>query len=366
MSRVFAITILCTSVASAERSALEELAKALDVPHVEVSRLKQQPALERAPELNTWSPPMKFGLLNGEADDGLSQSTGYLARDDERLYVAIRSVAPLNGLPEKAQPLDGNVWSSDNVEVMLLPALDDALPYFQFAIDPAGSLFDAKINNKSWNSGADVKVFRDAESWTAVLSVKFSELGLKPGDVPALWRVNLHSYRAKRGTQKETDLAWSPTRSRSNHVPSRFGLACLNAEAIDRAAAAAWIEKRRGLQILLKQRFDNDVAPFTKAKLAKDANGSFLVSEESSVTLEKNFGDIKGLKMAFAYRTPADVHGLTVQGSGTVVRATRPGMSEVYGHALKVAQETCNDADGQTKAWDLGRDAFKFRRPYGH
>lgn len=344
------------------------LAVRLDVPFITIPRLPEALSLERAPELTKWSAPLKFGLLSGETADVLPDSTGYLACDDKRLYVAIRNAAPLDGLPEKAQPLDGDVWRSDNVEVLLIPGLDDSQTYYQFAIDPAESLFDAKGIDKSWNSGAEVKVFREKESWTAVLAVDVAAVGVTMEKLPALWRINLHSCRVKRGNQTESDLSWSPTRSRSNHVPSRFGLALLNdpRAKLDLAAAQVWVEQKRGLSILLKQRFDTDVAPFTKAKPAKDACGTFMVSEGPSVTLERNFGDISGLRMAFAYRTPADVHGLTVQGSGTIARTTRPGMTEVFGHGLKVAQETCNDADHKTMAWDLGRDAFKFRRPYGH
>jgi len=372
MRLLILLALFCAGTRSAEppvAPALELVCERLKVPGVRIPKLNELFSLDRLPDFSKWSKPLPFGLLSGVDGEKLPQSTGYLVTDGERLYCAIRNVAPIAGLPDKALPLDADVWSSDNVEFMLLPHFDDRRDYFQFAIDPAGNLFDAKGPDNTWNSGAEVKVFRDESSWTAVLGVKFSSLGLAAGTLPPFLRLNLHSCRVKRGEQRESDLAWSPTFSRSNHVPSRFGIAEVPAAAQHDTASVEilkWAEEKQGLHVLLSQNFDRDVAPFAKAKIQKEGGRSWLISNGPSTTLERNFGDIAGLKMAFAYRTPADVHGLTVQGAGTIARATRPGMSEVYGHGLKVAQVTCNDADGQTRALDLGRDAFKFRRPYGH
>ncbi len=90
------------------------------------------------------------------------------------------------------------------------------------------------------------------------------------------------------------------------------------------------------------------------------------VSGVRKTVLNRNFGSIHGLKMAFAYRTAPHQHGLVVQGAGTVVSGARPGLAVVVGRGVRTAQETCRDADRRTTASALGHDWYLFKRPYGH
>lgn len=368
-----AVLCICAYAAD-EAKVLDALAARMKVPAATAARLDQDPGLEAAPDLAKWGGPFALGYLDGRADKVPVTSEGYFATAGGKLFVALRCSDPdMPSVTSAPEPLDGNVWKGDSLEVFLLPGLDSTQDYFQFAVNPAGSLFDAHNNDKSWNSGAVVKVFRDDASWTAVIAVPLSAMLPKDAAAPALWRVNLNRSRTERTGLQDLDLAWSPTLSKSNHVPGRFGLAWLKdaGAAPDFAAANASLDQIEKIQIVLAQDFSKDIAPFSDGKPSKGESPwgeeTFLhLKGQNQTRLERNFGPIQGLHMAFAYRTAAHQHGLVVQGSGTVVRATRPAVSEVLGRGLKLAQETCNDADHQTTAKDLGFDAFLFKRPYGH
>ena len=74
-------------------------------------------------------------------------------------------------------------------------------------------------------------------------------LGVKEGELPPLWRVNLHRYRPARGGAPELDLAWSPTRSTQNHRPFRFGLVSFNnGKPLDAAAIIKELTMKAGRQ----------------------------------------------------------------------------------------------------------------------
>ena len=370
--------LLCLGLAAVasggEADPLAAIAARMGVPAARVPRLARPPDLNTAGRFPGWAGPLHFVPLSGSRDASPVKTSGYLACDAERLYAAIRCEEPdMNAVPSKAVPKDGDVWTGDSVEFMLLPGLDPAGAYHHFAVNPAGSLHDAKANDKAWDSGAVVHVVRDASSWTVVLAVPYAAVGVKPGEgAPPLWRVNLHRLRPRRGGAAEMDVSWSPTHSRSNHVPSRFGLALVEGMGtFDPAATMAFLDQAERLQVLLRQTFDKDAAPFDSGAIVQGdgPNGAtrFLrVEGKRQATLERNFGDIRGLQMACAYRTSPNQVGLVIHGNGTVVRACRPGKVEVLGRGLKVAQTTCRDADGASRAFGLGLDAYRFLRPYGH
>jgi hypothetical protein len=365
----------CAENASPPADPLGAIATRLKVHGVAVPRLAEALKAERPPDFSKWAGPLAFGRLDGAAGRTVPVRTdGYLACDASHLHLAIRCFEDnVSAVPARKAAHDGNVWAGDNVEMMILPGLDPTKPYFQFALNPAGSVFDARITDTSWNGSAITYAWREAKSWTVAASVPFEAMGVRTGAVPALWRVNLHRWRPERGRVKSLDLSWSPTNSRSNHVPSRFAVVHLAGlgKAIDAAAARRFLDESEKLQVLFRQDFSKDTEGFDAGEVVKaeEAGGtsSFLRCKgRRKINLQRNFGDIHGLRMALAYRTAPHQHGLVIHGQGTVVRAARPGCVEVLGRGLKVARRTCRDADGASRAVSLGFDAFLFKRPYGH
>lgn len=372
----FSTTVLFLASATfhlhAASGALDEIAARMKVPGAAAPKLSAALKPDAPPDFSKWAGPLNFGRLSGEKSGELAVKTeGFLACDATHLHIAIRSYeSPMSAVPNKKVELDGNVWAADSIEMMVLPGLDPTKPYYQLALNPAGSLFDARINDKTWNSNAKTYAWRDGKSWTVAASLPYASVGAKAGEVPSLWRVNLHRWRPKRDGARDMDLSWSPTLSRSNHVPARFGLVHLAGlgKAVDKAAAFSFLDAAEKLQILFRQDFEKHVEGFSAGEVVKDeSNGGFLRCKgKRKITLQRNFGAIQGLHMAIAYRTAPHQQGLVIHGAGTETRAARPGLVQVLGRGLAVARTTCQDADGKSRAYDLGFDAFRFKRPYGH
>jgi len=249
------------------------IARMCGVPSVTFEVLKRAPAMDAVPDLADWGQPLGFQNLTGFGENPPVGTRGYVACHGQHLYLAIRCDDALaKEIVSKPVPRDGDVWAGDCAEFMLLPGYDPAGAYYHFAVNPAGSLYDAMGKDKSWDSSSsgqrrgdgtggtpaptvvaagfqpadpgDAKVFTviDATGWLAVIRVPLAALGLKEGEAPSVWRVNLFRSRPKRGGAPALDLAWAPTGSDQNHVPSRFGVASLESgRAPDAAALEAWL-----------------------------------------------------------------------------------------------------------------------------
>ncbi len=126
---------------------------------------------------------------------------------------------------------DGPLWKEDVFEVFLSPE-DPPRIYYEFEVNPLGTLFDARVSSPdlaratmrsetAWNcAGFAARVTRGPARWSASLRVPLGELCA--GDPPALWRANF--YRIDRGAVDEYS-AWAPTLADPPdfHVPGRFG-----------------------------------------------------------------------------------------------------------------------------------------------
>lgn len=87
---------------------------------------------------------------------------------------------------------DGKVWRDDCFELFLQPDLSGKA-YFHWVGNAAGTLYDARcegfVRDKSWNSGATVKVAKRGDGWSALLTVPFAALGGVPAP-DAVWGFN--------------------------------------------------------------------------------------------------------------------------------------------------------------------------------
>ena len=129
---------------------------------------------------------------------------------------------------ERDEPL----WKEDVFELFLAP-LDPPAAYFEFEVNPLGTLFDARIHSPdgrrasmqtetTWDCrGFEAKVSRREGRWSASLRIPLDSLAADP--FPLQWRANF--YRIDRGEVDEYS-AWSPTLADpvDFHVPERFGV----------------------------------------------------------------------------------------------------------------------------------------------
>lgn len=126
---------------------------------------------------------------------------------------------------------DAALWREDVFEVFLSPA-DPPRVYYEFEVNPLGTLFDARIASPNLRrDGMSVAVEWDCPDFSASVAVRPGRwsatlripLGpLCDGRPPARWRANF--YRIDRGPADEFS-AWVPTLKDPPdfHVPERFG-----------------------------------------------------------------------------------------------------------------------------------------------
>jgi hypothetical protein len=144
---------------------------------------------------------------------------------------------------------DEPLWTEDVYEVFLSPC-DPPTVYFEFEINPLGTLFDARIESPdlaratiradvSWDlTGLRGKSRTPPGRWSAVLEIPLAPMvealplpmgegrgegGSSRRELPRTWRANF--YRVDRGAVDEF-TAWSPTRSNPPdfHQAKRFGV----------------------------------------------------------------------------------------------------------------------------------------------
>jgi hypothetical protein len=126
------------------------------------------------------------------------------------------------------------IYDEEVVEVFIAAGHDIPTRYFEFEVSPYGVLFDCVITNPSrhpeepydvderWNAeGLEwyAEAYPEKQHWWATLILPWHALG----GYQAVWRANF--YRIERSQRSGTELScWSPTFSKSFHVPARFGI----------------------------------------------------------------------------------------------------------------------------------------------
>jgi hypothetical protein len=142
-----------------------------------------------------------------------------------------RDEAAVATLTERDAPL----WQEDVFEIFLSPE-DPPRTYFEFEVNPLGTLFDARVESPQlrregmrvateWDcDGFAARVTVRPGRWSVSVRIPFAPLcGEAP---PQRWRANF--YRIDRGPKDEYS-AWAPTfRDPPDfHVPERFGILSL-------------------------------------------------------------------------------------------------------------------------------------------
>jgi len=129
--------------------------------------------------------------------------------------VAFRCVEPAGDKIRAARRShDGEIWSDDSVEMFL----GFGGTYFHFGVNAAGSTYDGKAKDATWNSGFRAAVAKAKGEWTAELAIPLDKL-IGEGKSPSAWAANFNRNRHVEGAWQES--AWSPTLSGDSHVPAR-------------------------------------------------------------------------------------------------------------------------------------------------
>jgi len=204
-------------------------------PAVQAQRgLMQAAIVEKGPPIDgtlespIWQkcPPLTLGECTTERP-GPMKTTARVLFDATHLYVAWQCEEPdTAGLKQDADQRDGDVWKDDSVELFVTG--DSRRGYFHFAINPRGTLYDArssssKRDDTSYDADAVVKTsIEPGKQWTATLSVPLNELAAYVGD-DQTWVVNLNRTRPARGQLGLTEWSWAVMGSNDYHQVLDYG-----------------------------------------------------------------------------------------------------------------------------------------------
>jgi hypothetical protein len=139
--------------------------------------------------------------------------------DDRCLYLAVTLPLPPGARPRTdVRDRDGQVWTDDAIEVFIDPTGQHQSEY-QFVVNAAGTQADLKDEGPSWNGPWQAATAVQPDSWTALLAIPWSTLGLA---TPADRTVLGLNVGWDRQTPAALPASWVPL-SGSFHQPARFG-----------------------------------------------------------------------------------------------------------------------------------------------
>lgn len=154
----------------------------------------------------------------------IEATTARVLLGDGRLYIGVRCAErDVKNVVAQDRPDGKDVFRDDSVELFLAPGRKESADYRQIVVNPLGSFYAGRGKKAASRDGIVVKTKTGANEWTAVIEVPFENLGLKAGEVPALWGFNVVRNRAPRSGEPEQASAWSLPYSWTVHNPARFG-----------------------------------------------------------------------------------------------------------------------------------------------
>ena len=150
--------------------------------------------------------------------------TAYVLMDKKALYIITRVETSVPVLMYSDKPRDSELWKSDCIDIFIDPS-GDGSEYYHIITNAAGSLYDAKQSDTSWNPGIVIKLGIEKEkAWIMEMKIPLSDIGVKLSEIKKTWSFNINHFKPNEEEEvPDVDLAWSPTGSDSSHVPEMFG-----------------------------------------------------------------------------------------------------------------------------------------------
>jgi len=183
--------------------------------------VKAAPALDGKIDDACWAkaPAMRLTRTLDGAGGSAQPTEVRCVRHGKTLYVAVRCVEPLLGKVRASRGShDGGIWADDSIEIFL----GHGGTYYHLGVNAAGSTYDGKGKDSSWDAGPGFKAAagRGRSLWTLEIAIPLDKMagGAK---IPTEWIANFCRNRQVSGRTQEA--AWSPTYSGNSHLPERFG-----------------------------------------------------------------------------------------------------------------------------------------------
>lgn len=145
--------------------------------------------------------------------------------DSQHVFLQVVCFEPLMDQLRATAGESQEIWQEDSIEVFV-DVQGSAEAYSQLIVNAAGRVWGLEKHFASdWKTKLKVLIVRAEKQWTLDLTLPFEILGVnsvRRGDV---WRINLVRNRPARDPDQEHVVsAWSPTLTRSPHMPKRFGV----------------------------------------------------------------------------------------------------------------------------------------------
>lgn len=146
------------------------------------------------------------------------QTTVRWVYDDEALYLGVWCDEPLIDQlhPQPVTRDSHQVFSTEAIEIFIEPA-HNHIDYYQLAVNAAGSLYDSRKTDPSWESGATAACAKGEQGWSLELRLPWAAFGVRPATGMVIG-ANVCRDR----TLKEREWSnWSQTNA-NFHDPVRF------------------------------------------------------------------------------------------------------------------------------------------------
>ena len=166
------------------------------VPIAHATRTTIAPVLDGKLDDACWkaTQPITGFRRYGSNEPASHQATGYIAFDDDNIYIAIRCDEPNPEAIVASAVSADDVFGDDSVEIFLKPH-NNKTQFFQFGVSAGGHHFDAIRftsggMDAEWESPVDSASAIGNDHWSTEVRIPLYALALSP-DVTSTWRVNL-------------------------------------------------------------------------------------------------------------------------------------------------------------------------------
>ncbi|MEA3403857.1 MAG: DUF6067 family protein [Armatimonadota bacterium] len=184
---------LCMMLAAALTAGEDQPLADISPPTIAVAKTPHPPTIDGTVEPHEWRfAAATTGFVNlADANLADQQTVVRISYDDQRLYVAFELSMGPEELPRTSvMERDTGVWADDSIEVYLLPeGGSEADDFFQLVGNSAGTIFDRRGQDKSWDGDWQFANRVERGHWSCELSIAWAELGV--GDATGqVWRAN--------------------------------------------------------------------------------------------------------------------------------------------------------------------------------
>lgn len=135
---------------------------------------------------------------------------------------------------------DPDIWQDSSSEIFINPGGDRGT-YYHFIVNPSGALTDIAVktieghkdHDSSWNSGAEVAVKTNDNSWVVEVAIPFKAINFEPGEGASVVANFCRSRYLNPDAGGEQLQTWSPLLTRGFHDVEKFGSVTLAGENND-------------------------------------------------------------------------------------------------------------------------------------